>query len=298
MSDHNEKIQSMIQQIKSKFEERVNTIKQSGANQIEQIEDDNPDPSTVEAILMMVFDVKWKTTSIKFDVPQFSMKLQSIKFDVPEVHMKLKSFKFDIPRTRMVIKCVVGNPFGGGCLVKTKVPEVYMHRVEIKTDIPEFHSKRVEIKLHIPEVSMETVEIKFDLPQFYLRSLDDVLDNQERNIQEVSNEMTADLARAEGDMKIEMKEGLTHEIEVMFSQMTDEVLVKRDEVSDQYEAAIAKTKAAIIDLKKNNATAEVQKLESELGEIVTDFKRIMDDFDNSIVLIHEQKNQTLASLVL
>jgi hypothetical protein len=296
MSQQNEKIEKMIRVIREKFESRINEIKKRGTKKINQISDETPDPSGLEASLDVIFDVKWKTTSIKFDVPQFSMKLESIKFDIPEVKMKLESIKFDVPRTRMKMRCVAKNPIGGGCLLKTKIPEVYMHTLEIKTDIPQIHSKRVEVKLHLPEVRMETTEIKLDLPQFYLKRLSGELQNQERDVQEVSNEMTSEITKAEADLKIEIQKNLSTEIEALFSEMLEEIIKKREDIATKYDEAIAKTKSSIKTLKENNATAEVQKLESQLGKMVNEYIVILKDLDNAIEQINSQKRDTLLSL--
>jgi uncharacterized protein YdhG (YjbR/CyaY superfamily) len=295
MNDPKTKIEEIIQSIKVKFEKRIEEIKARGAKKIDDVQDDTPDPSQVEAILKVTFDVQWKTTSIKFDVPQFTMKTKAISFDIPEVKMELSSIKFDVPRTRMVLKCILKNPFGG-CITKTKIPEVYMHTVEIKTDIPKVTSKTMEIKLDVPEIRMDTTEIKLNLPQFYMKSLDGQIKEQEKDIQAVSNEMTGGIAAAEADMKNSLKVNISAELENLFNEMIEEVLAKRESISAQYDNAVAQMKSSIKILKENNATAEVQRLEGQLDKIVKDYTTVVTQIDESIKQIGLQKQQALASL--
>jgi hypothetical protein len=296
MNDPKTKIEEIIQSIKDKFEKRIEEIKAKGAKKIDNIEDDTPEPSQVEAVLNVTFDVKWKTTSIKFDVPQFAMKTKAISFDIPEVKMELSSIKFDVPKTRWKMKCVVKNPVGRGCLTKTKVPEIYMDTIEVKTDIPKITSKTMEIKLDVPEIRMETTEIKLSLPQFYMRSLEGQINEQEKDIQAVSNEMTGSIAAAEADMKNNLKLNISAELESLFNEMIEEVLDKREGICLQYDDAVAKMKSSIKILKENNAVDEVKRLEGQLDKIVQDYIAVVAQIDESIKQIGLQKQQAIASL--
>jgi len=298
MSDFNNVMQQKLEQIKSKYDSKIKAIQNEGAEKIRKINDDAPDPNGFEAALNFTFDIKMKTTSIKFDIPKFSMEREVFKFDIPEVRMETKSIKFDVPATRMKRTCLFKKPVFRGlkiyseCVYGNK-PEIYMRRVEIKTDIPIFNSKRVEIKFDKPVVRMETIEIKFDIPHFYLKKLDVQLDNHKNDIEDVSRDMSNQLSSIEQSMKTEIKLEMTKDITNMFDEMEDIVMDRRKETCIAYEDAISKTKDAIKRLKESNAQDEVNKLESSLSKIVTDFQKNLSDIDATLESIRQQELEAL-----
>lgn len=294
-------IQKKVDELKEKFEARVQAIRQKGSEQLGNINDDAPDPSDTEAMLNLTFDVKWKLTSIKFDVPQFSMERETIKFDIPEVTMKIKELKFDVPATRMVRKCIAKKPEFHGFKVKwtciyAHVPEAYMKRVTIKTDIPQFSSKRVEIKFDKPVVKMERVEIKLHLPQFYLRKLDAQIEDHKEKVEDVAADMTAEIASAQTELKASLQSEIGEEIELMFDDLRESILKERTNVESAYDEAIGKTKSAIRILKENNAVDEVARLEGELSKLVSDYQQLLADLDKALKEMNAQQHEALTSL--
>lgn len=294
MSQFNdERIQQKVDEVKRKFEERIAKIQEEGNRRIKKITDDSPDPNAAEAVLNATFEIKSKITSIKFDVPKFSMEREILKFDVPEVKMELKSIKFDVPATRMVRTCLFKKPefkssgFPPRITVKWTCvwgdkPEVYMKTIEIKTDIPRFTSKRVEIIFDKPVVKMETVEIKLHLPQFYVKELSGQFKEQEREVQEVGQELTAEIAKVESEMQLSLQAEVAAEIEKMDEGMREDLMKERNSVCKYYDEAIAKTKAAIKILKENNAIGEVANMEKELSKMVKDYQNILADIDKGL----------------
>jgi len=294
-------IQQKVEELRAKFEARVQAIRKKGAEQLGDISDDAPDPSDFEAMLNLTFDVKWKLTSIKFDVPQFSMERETIKFDVPEVKMKTRELKFDVPATRMKRTCIAKKPEFHGPRIKwtciyADVPEPYMKRVSIKTDIPEFSSKRMEIKFDKPVVKMDRVEIKLHLPQFYLKKLDAQIEGHKEKIEDVAADMTSEISSAQTELKSSLQSEIGQEIELMFDALRESILKERANVETSYNDAIGKTKSAIRILKENNAVDEVSRLEGELAKLVTDYRQLLIDLDAALEEMNAQQHEALSSL--
>lgn len=302
---NDQRIQQKVDEVKTRFEERIVQIQKDGAERINRITDDTPEPGAMGAVIDLIFDVKWKVTSIKFDIPKFSMERETIKFDVPEVKMELKSIKFDVPATRMVKKCIAKKPEfyckGLKCTVKytciyADIPEPYMKTIEIKTDIPKFTSKRMEIKFDKPVVKMETTEIKLHLPQFFLKELSAELKEQEKDIERESQVMTSQIAQAEMEMKISMESEIAKELDMIYDEIRGQLLKERENVAGNYDGAIAQTKAAIKTLKENNAVDEVTRLEAELSKLVQDYSALLAEIDRSIEALNQQETEALQGM--
>lgn len=303
MPNTDKQIKQQVEQIKEKFTKRIEEIREKGAERIKQINEDAPDPSNVEAALNFTFDVKWENTSLKFDIPKFTIEREVLKFDIPEVKMETEEIKFDVPSTRMVNKCVAKKPefYGFPPKIKwtciyTKFPEVYMKRISIKTDVPKFNSKTVEIKFDKPVVEMETLEIKLKLPQFYLKETDAEIEAHSREIEGVAVEMTSDISEARTEMKAMLHSEVANEIDLMFDGLREEILKERNNVSKSYEEVISKTKSTIKTLKENNANKQVNNLENELSKIVDEYINVLRDFDNSLGVLNKQEEKALKNL--
>ncbi|NOQ71559.1 MAG: hypothetical protein GQ574_06135 [Crocinitomix sp.] len=301
MSETNNKIQERVEAIKEKFENRVEAIRKNGAEKIKTINEDAPDPSNTEAALNFTFDVKYRITSIKFDVPKFSMEREVIKFDIPEVRMETEEIKFDVPATRMKRKCVAKKPEFHGFKVKWKciymhVPEVYKKRITIKTDIPKFTSKRVEITFDKPVVKMDTIEVKMHLPQFYLKKVDVQIDEHKNEIEDVATDMTSEIAVLQNEMKRSLTEEISEEIDLMFDTLREDILKEREAISANYDKAIMETKSAIKRLKENNATAKVKNLEEKLSQLVSEYKLVLTDLDKALEGLNQQEEESIRSL--
>ncbi len=302
-----QKIQETVDAIKAQFEKRIEEISKNGSDRINEITDDSPEPNNVEATLNVTFDVKWKTTSIKFDIPKFTNERQTISFDVPTVKMVTKTFSWDEPATRMVTKCIGKKPefychgFPPKCKVEmtciyADVPEVYMRRREIKTDIPEFAMKRQEISFDKPVVSLQTIEIKLDLPQFYLRELTGELRDQQNEIEDVSSDMETEITKAQNEMDAKLLTEISAQITTLFSEIRTSLLSERANVSTYYDEAISKMKTTIKILKENNAVDEVGKLEPELSKLVSDYSQILSEIDKSIEDLNLQQIEAIKNL--
>lgn len=286
-----ERIQNKVDEIRLEFEKRIAKIQEEGSNQIQQVAGGSPDPNGLEAVLNATFDVEWKTTSIKFDIPKFSMERADLEFDVPEVKMELKTMKFDVPATRMVRTCLFKKPeitvkrlkvYTKMTCVYGDKPEVYMKTIEIKTDIPKFSSKRMKISFDKPVVRMETTEIKLKLPQFYFRELSGELKKQQREIEDVGHLMSSEISKAESEMKLSLDLEIASELEKINSEVRDSLIKERKNISTFYDDAISKSKSSIKILKENNAVDEVKKMEDELAILVTDYQKVLDEIDNAL----------------
>jgi len=303
------KIQETVNSIKAKFEKKIQEIRAKGSKKINDITDESPDPSSVEATLDMTFDVKWKITSIKFDIPKFRMERKDIIFDLPSVTMKTKSISWDEPAVRMKTRCVAKKPefkcsgFPPKCTVKMKCmyadfPEVYTKRREIKIDLPEFTMKRQNIAFDVPEVTFETIEIKLNLPQFYLRSLSGDLKDQKNEIEDISGEMQSEINQAKNEMNSSLLDDVTSQITELFDEIESSLLEERKNVSTYYDEAISKMKTSIKILKENNAKDEVLKLETQLSKLIKDYSVILNDLDESLKNLNDQQKEAISGIKL
>ncbi|HDY8072360.1 TPA: hypothetical protein RQK93_004672 [Vibrio vulnificus] len=301
MTDYNQQIQNKVEAIKSKYKNRIAEVQKDGAERVKRINEDAPDPSNFEAVINFTFDIKWKVTSIKVDIPKFSMERETLKFDIPEVRMKTESIKFDVPATRTKRVCLFKKPvfrnwkWYSECVYGNK-PEVYMRRVEIKTDIPVFNSKRVDIKFDKPVVRMETTEIKLHLPHFYLKQVDVQIEAHQQELQDVASDMSNELSVVQGSMKEELKVEITKEIVTMFDDIQQSILENREQVAANYDDAIDKTKQSIKRLKESNATSEVQRLESQLAKTVEEYQNTLESIDHSLRELNSQEEEALRGL--
>lgn len=306
MAETNEqRIQQKVDEVKKTFEEKIAKIQEDGSQRIKKISDESPNPSAVEAGINATFDVKWKVTSIKFDIPKFSTQKETIKFDVPEVRMELKIIKFDVPATRMVRTCLFKKPEvtvrGISVTVKNVCvwgdkPEVYMKTTEIKTDIPKFTTKRLEIIFDKPIVKLETTEIKLSLPQFFLKELSGELKEQKEDIENVGQSMTSEIAQAETEMKISLQSEVSHELSEINDETHEELLKARKEVCSYYDDAIAKMKSSIKILKENNANEDVITIEGELSKLVKDYGDILLEIDKGLENINTSITDSMNGL--
>jgi hypothetical protein len=303
------KIQETVDKIKEKFEKKIEEIATSGSRRINEITDDSPDPNNVEATLNVTFDVKWKTTSIKFDIPTFRNERKDISFHVPSVTMKTREISWDEPAVKMVTKCITKKPevtcggFPPSCTVKMKciyadVPEPYMKRRVIKFDVPEISMKQQNVSFDVPEISFETIEIKLDLPQFYLRSLSGELKDQQDDIEDVSTEMETEINKAKNQMDDSLLSEVSAQITALYDEIEISLIEERKNVSNYYDDAIAKMKSTIKILKANDANDEVAQLEPKLSSLIADYSEVLNQIDQSIENLHVQEADAINGIKL
>lgn len=305
---NDQRIQQKVDEIKNRFEEKIAKIQENGEQRLQRISQDSPDPNNLEGVLNMTFDVKWKMTSIKFDIPKFTMQRETIIFDVPEVRMELKVMKFNVPATRMIRACLFKKPEitvskkfpyrvtnRMTCVYGNK-PEFYTKTIEIKTDIPQFNTKRKEIKFDKPVVKLETTEIKLNFPQFFLKELSGELREQKRDIDLVGQYMTTEISIAENEMKISLEAEITSELKLIHDEVSEELLKERQNISSYYDDSISKVKSAIKILKENNVNEEVSRLETELSNMVKEYQEILTDIDTALESISQNISESMSEL--
>lgn len=298
-------IEKAVESVKERFEQKLEAIKEKGNSKIQEVQEDSPDPNAVEATVDITFDVKFKDTSIKFDIPRFSTALHKIIFDMPQVTMKTKSISWDVPATKMERRCIAKKPVfkcsGLKCTTKMEciymdMPVAYMKRMEIKTDVPEFVMKPQDISFDKPVITMETVEIILKLPQFHLRDLSADLKEQEGEFQDIGREMEAEVAVAKREMDEALLTEVGSEVEKVFDGIRQQLIEERGKVSVQFDDAIAKMKTAIKTLKENNAVDEVAALEKQLGELVTNYTDVLKDIDNGIEELNREQKRVMEEI--
>lgn len=160
-------LQERIDEIVSRYKPEFDQLQADG----KQMEKDFQEPSKVDAVINIDFDISWEKTDIVLDIPSVKMKTCDISFDLPSVKMNRKDMSFDTPSVRMVNKKVGEYPCFKGwkwysCDIITKVPEFFMERQDISMDIPEVIKERHEIKFDLPEFFMNRVYWSLHLPQF------------------------------------------------------------------------------------------------------------------------------------
>jgi len=299
------RIQKALDEIQARFEKRLNEIKLDGESRIKDISDETPDPNGAEVAIDATFDVDFKNTSIKFDIPKFSTELQKIIFDIPSVKMSTKTLSWDVPATKMERRCIAKKPVivrrGLSVTVKSEciymdVPVGYTKRMEIKIDMPEFAMKKQEISFDKPIIKFETIEIKIKLPQFHLRELSTDLKENEDDFKEVGREMESKIAVAKNDMDKSLIEEVNEQVETIFDDIRKQLLDQRVNISSQFDDAIGKMKSTIKILKENNATNEIPKLEGELSKLVDDYKVVLNEIDSSIEQLNKEQLEVINSI--
>jgi hypothetical protein len=301
------RIQAKLDEVQARFKKRLEEIKADGTRQINEVTEDSPDPNSVEATVDMTFDVKFKTTSIKFDIPKFSKELQKIIFDIPVVKMSTKSISWDVPATKMERRCIAKKPVitcnWKGCETEMKCmymdfPVPYMKRMEIKVDMPEFTMKKQELSFDKPVIKLETIEIILKLPQFHLRELSGELKEQESEFKEIGSEMESKVAIAKNEMDQSLITEIAGQVEIIFDEIRKQLIDERANVCSQFDNAISKMKSTIKILKENNATNEIPKLESELSKLVEDYKTVLNEIDLSIEQLNIEQLEVINSINL
>ena len=306
------RIQQKLDEIQERFENRIKKIQQNGATRLNDIRDDSPDPNNVEATLNVTFDVKFKTTAIKFDVPKIGKELHKVVFDIPVVKMELKTISWDVPATKMETRCITKKPvtvcknnphfpYTPKCTVKMECvymdfPVVYTKRMEIKLDMPQFSTKKQELSFDKPIFSLETITIKIDLPQFYLRDISGDLREQEREFEEVGKEMEAQVTLANNEMNDSLVREVGEQVDIIFDEIRNQLIQERQNVSKQFDEAINKMKTTIKILKENNATSEVINLEGELAQLVEDYKNVLNEIDSNIKELNKEQENVIQSI--
>ncbi len=280
--------------------------------------DESPEPNTAEVAIDMTFDVKLKTTSIKFDIPKFSTELQKIIFDVPTTKMELKEISWTVPATKMERRCISKRPVTTckrrkpslkypnplpKCEVTMEciymdVPVVYQKRMDIKVDMPVFSMRKQEFSFDKPVITFETIEIKLDLPQFHLRDLSADLQHQEDEYEEIGNDMETQVNLAKNEMDEDLITEIGGTVDVIFDEIRKQLIDERGNVSKQFDDAIGKMKSAIKILKGNNATSETPRLESELAKLVEDYKIVLNEIDLSIEQLNQEQLEVINSIKL
>ncbi|SHN24925.1 hypothetical protein [Chitinophaga sp. CF418] len=255
------------------FEAKVNQILDDGQGEIDQINEDIEDPSTVETAVKVKFDIEWGMTSIKFDVPKLRKRREDVSFDVPELHTDLEEIKFKVPATRMVEKCVTKAPKVIKVFPKPKIemvcinvsiPEVYMKDVSIKLDMPKIRKRRIAVKFNIPEVHMDRIEIKTKVPKIHVKNVNAEIEEKKRRIEDVSTRISNRIERESQDLQNTMQEELVTTTSQHFDNERKTNLDERKQVEEAYNQKISEYKRAINTLKENKAVDHVATLEADL----------------------------------
>lgn len=181
-----------IAAINARYAEQFAAIEAEGR----QLTDDAPDPSSIEAGVGFEFDVKFETTTLKFDVPEVVMKTRKFSMHLPQFRMNRTTISWDNPEFFTEYKKVGEYPCFKGwkwysCDIKMDVPVMKMVRREASFDVPEVFWDVTSFSLDIPEFFSKRVEIKLDLPQFYLKDVKVEIGEHEDRVKALSAKATA-----------------------------------------------------------------------------------------------------------
>lgn len=234
-------LQERIEAIVERFKPLFDGLQAEG----EQMEKDFERPSDGGIMVGVDFDVTWEKTDIKFDIPSVTMKRHDISFDIPEVRMSRKDMSFDTPSTRMSRKKVGEYPCFKrwkwySCDIIMDVPEFFMERQNISMDIPEVYSKRVDIAFDLPEFFMNRVEWSLHLPQFKIINVR----AETQDMEERGKDLSARGQQLSSAMKAEIDTVLAS----AFSEGSQTVVEKRNEVTAPFDAAISQITKTIDEL--------------------------------------------------
>lgn len=291
----NPETQAKIDQITLDFYTKVQEIQTNYEPQKEKIEEDYPNPENWEAALGADIVVTWVDTSLKFDLPEFTMKTQPISFDLPSVTMNLQIISFDVPETFMETTCIAKVPkWYGPFKVKMEciymdVPKVRNKRIEIKLDVPEISSNRVEWTFDIPEVTMKTTEIIMTLPQITVREVSVTIAQKQEAYSSLANEMSKDINDEQLLMQSRMKSEVFLPMANVISEQREKMILQRVEISKSFDFPVQLMKNTINTLKQNNAFEKVSELEVQLAKLVTEYQRALTEVDKAIDELAKQE---------
>lgn len=270
------------------FEQRADALKEEA-----------PDPSTIEAVVNIEFDVEWSDQEILFDLPEFTMKTQEWVLDLPQVTMRDRVMIFHTPSVRMVRKKVGQYPEIHGFTIKWKdiyidVPEPFMEEQRIVMGIPEFTMAPTSMKLDIPEVTMRTQRIVLGLPQVRLRSVSGTARAVGEKAEALQQEANDAIARARGEVAREGSVGIAKRANSLFSCLRTGIQMKKDETLAMLEPAIVMMQQSITKLngiKADEARAKAADLQRQLAEVTQRRAAIETRFAEAIAkLIDEERN--------
>lgn len=241
-------LEQQIEQIRADYEPKFEAIKAEG----QKLNDEAPRPNEFEATVNTEFEIHWKRTTIKLDLPEIRWKRRDIKLDLPQVAMKTTSIKWDNPEVYWEVTKVGEYPCFKGwkwysCDIKTKVPQVRMVRREAKFDVPQFSWDTTTMKLDIPEFFTNRTEIKLDLPQFKVKDVKAEIGKQKAAADAIERKATALGEQQKADIEAAVR-----------SELAD----KQAETIAQFDDGIAKLSTAIDRLKAAGVNPEAVPSES------------------------------------
>ncbi|MBV7258859.1 hypothetical protein [Erythrobacter crassostreae] len=297
-----ENLQALVKEVGGDLSERMKAITAKYKTRFDDIEDDAPDATGLDAAISLDFEVEMKTIAVKLDLPQVTMKLQEWKFDLPQVTMKDKRIVFHVPAMRMVKRKVGEKPEVHGWTIKWKpiymhVPEPYMRKNEIVMGIPEVKMGTTSIKLDVPEIKMQTTELKFDVPQFTLKSISAEAAEMEDRAKAESESMQSELSAARGEIMGGAREKVVDASYLMFSCLRTQIQMKRDETSAMFEPGLALMRGALTKLSDAGADDAKKAATKQLTDLIGKRDAALKKFDAAIDRLIEQEKATVASII-
>ncbi|CAD0003734.1 MULTISPECIES: hypothetical protein [Flavobacterium] len=298
--------------IKLKYESKYKDVEKKA----EDIKDDAPSPNIAEQSIQTDFVVEMKEQHFALDLVSITMKDKKISFGIPQITMEMKSIKFDEVYTKMVLKKTgqypqihckdtwIHLPFGGKtkgvpkCTtiwkdILTEVPEVHTRTVEIKTNLPKFKMAITEFITAIPEFKMVRQDIKMNLPSITIKNVKAETKQMEKETEELKNYSQ--------DLIGEQKKDFATAISGNFQCQRNNLLIKRDELTNSFLNSIKEIDLNIEQLNTNGF--DPSNLKSSDGQTVNllELKRQLVDkekealisIDNAINELNVTEKKTL-----
>lgn len=305
--------QQELDAIKLKYESRFKDVEKRA----KEIEDDAPDPDNVaETTVQVDFDITMQEQHFILDLVSITMKDRKIAFDLPQIIMEPKSIKFDEVYTKMVLKKTgqypeihckdtwIYGPFGS----KTKgAPKCKTVWKDILTDVPEVHTRAVEIKTDIPQFKMATTEFITAIPEFKMERQDIVMNLPSITVKNVKaetkrmEEETEELQNYSQDLVGEQKKEFAKAISGNFQCQRENLLFKRNELTNSFTNSIKEIDSNIEQLKtsgfdpsnlksSDGKTVNLLDLKKQLSEKE---KEVLKSLDEAIAELNEKEKQTI-----
>ena len=291
-------IQQKVEELKQGFETKVKEYQNEFEESKNKINQDYPDPDNIETYIGIDVVVDWKDVKISLDLPEFAMRTQNLSLDLPSLTMRLEEISFDVPQTKMVTRCVSNGPVWYGpftvkweCIGYADFPEVTMKTTVIKTDIPQISMQRLDFSVDLPEVTMKTQEMVLTLPQITVREVSVTFAEKQNAMQNAAGNLTQKINSEQEQFKAKVATEINEPTKAYLAKVKNEILLKREEVSNSFNPAIQKLKDAINLLKQNNANDKVTELEGVLSNLVTKYQEALISIDNALVQLAEQEKK-------
>lgn len=303
---HQKALMDSAAELSISLKDKIKAVTSKYEGEFDRLQKDGPDPdNAIEGWLKIDIDVTWEVVSIKFDLPEVTMKLQEWSFDIPQTELVQREIIFHTPSVRMETRKVGQYPEFHGLTVRWKdilidVPVPFMQEQKIIMGIPEFRMGRVAVKLHVPEFTMKTQEIKLNLPQFTVKNVNAEIRKVEDRSDQLQAAMKSDLASARKTVIDTSGSQIAKAANTMFTCLRTNIQMKKDQTLSILEPSITMfrdTASKLRSINANEAAGRAADMEAKLSEMLERKAQIGKDFDKQINDLIDQEKKTVDAIL-